>query len=157
MLNLVDQILEAVWCSVTHLLASTCFPKIVGDVRHARIYDLSNIRLSIAFSDGVDQIGHIFQFVQCANQNLMSFHIKLWDSFFPADAVNGGLERISARLKHLVESLPQRLIHSSHVSGLNHQLLSINNFLGWICKDVGQFRDFVHLIQLNIRRSILEF
>ena len=76
----------------------------------------------------------------------MGSHVVFWDFSFPADAVDGRLEWIDARVEHLVQAFPQGTVDTAHIVCLDDELLTVDDFLRWIREDVGQLGHFINFV-----------
>ena len=157
MLHLPDEFLEAVSRAVASLFTSACFPIVRRDVWHPRVDDAADVDVTITLPSCIQQFCDAFQFVQRANQRLMGFHVVFWNLSFPADAVDGRLEWVDARVEHLVQAFPQGAVDAAHIVRLDDELLTVDDFLRWIREDVGQFSHFVNFVQLDVGGGIFKF
>ena len=146
MLHLLDEFLEAVSRAVASLFTSACFPIVRRDVWHSRVDDAADVDVTITLPGRIQQFCDAFQFIQRADQRLMGFHVVFWNLSFPADAVDGRLEWIDARVEHLVQAFPQGTVDTAHIVRLNDELLTVDDFLRWIREDVGQFGHFINFV-----------
>ena len=73
----------------------------------------------------------------------MGFNVILQEFSFPADAVNGQLEWIGARLEHFVEAFPQGVIYATHALMIN------------CCPSMISFAGFENTLANSVTLSIL--